>query len=827
MVHPSTDEPEATTLSWRTILVWFAVYAVIGGLSLYVLQHAISAVIPVWLPAGIVCALQLRAAPRQRLPLAVANFVLELVVEVVFGKYPDIWLHVAYAAAVAFESYAAARLVARLTGGRLLRLDVVKDLSVFLAASVIATAVAGALAAVAEVRMLPNPDPYLQVVAAWVQADLVAFVVLTPLVLASLDGVGASITGKRLHALALALTLVASTLLLFGSAIKHDSPLVALTFLLFPLLIWAALAFGVEGAAAGSVLLSIVVGLLTEKNLGPIAALGLDAFPRQVIAQGFVGLLGFSALTLGVLTRQQRATQKRLEGALHGAEEAAERFRSFFEGTPEMLAAVDGDSRVVLANRRWMDEFSAYYNQENVIGLHVEALAAGAGDEAADTVDWWRRALAGEAIVTPWSVSHWDGSTSTYEMSLAPLRDPAGRVIGAYMAVRDVADLRVRQEEESRARRLETVGRLAGGVAHDFNNIVTGMQGYAELLSESLPLDHPGRDDLEEIRKAGDRAAALTRQLLAYARRQLIEPRQVHLPELLPGLTGLLRRVIGESIALNVDVPGDAWPVHADPGQLEQVIMNLVVNARDAMPSGGRIIIECENVTVRGADATARDLTPGDYVAISVTDTGEGMSSDVLEKVFEPFYTTKPQGKGTGLGLATVDGIARQLGGSISANSIVGLGSTLRVFLPRDAGPATGTPPIAAAAPTRLKGTEHILVVEDDAALRSLTLRILEQCGFSVESFADGAAALEIDDASLARAALLVCDVVLPGLSGREVADRLRDRAPHLAVLYVSGYTVEAVAGHGVRDENIHFLQKPFTPELLASTVRTLLDANA
>ena len=816
---------EDAPLSIRTVVAWFGVYALIAILSFGVLKGSISTVLPVWLPAGIGFALQLRAAPGQRVPIALANFVVELALEQTFGVFPSFFLHVVYSACVALEAYLAARIAIRLNGGRMLRLDTVSELRAFLVASVAATVIAGAIAAVAEVQFLN--ETYLAGVAAWVQEDLVAFVVVAPLVLTSPADVELRLRGRAMHALALFSTVVAGVVLLFGSEVPAHSPLVALTFLLFPPLIWAALAFGVVGAATGSVLLSILIGLLTELKLGPIAALGFTDFTRQAIAQGFVGLLAVSALTLGVLTRQARSMQSTLRSALTDVEEAAERFRSFFEGTPEMLAAVDREGRVVLANRRWMQEFSSVYNQEHVVGLRVEELAARAGSEAQETVVWWHRALEGEAIVTPWTVSRWDGTASAYEMSLAPLRDPAGRVVGAYMSVRDVADLRERQEAESRARRLETVGRLAGGVAHDFNNIVTGMQGYAQLLADSIPEDHPGREDLDEIRKAGDRAAALTRQLLAYARRQLIEPRQVHVAELLHGLTGLLRRVIGESIDLQVVPRADLWPVRADPGQLEQVIMNLAVNARDAMPTGGRLVIECENLTVGAADAPARDMVPGDYVAIAVTDTGEGMPPEVLERVFEPFYTTKPQGKGTGLGLATVDGIARQLGGAISAASSVGHGTTLRVFLPRDTGPVQAALPTQLAALPRQLGTEHIIVVEDDEVLCTLARRVLEQCGFTVDCYGDGEAALEIGDATLARAALLVTDVVLPGLHGKDISDRLRVRAPHLVVLYVSGYSEDAVSHHGILDEGVNFLEKPFTPERLIAKVRALLDARA
>jgi len=365
--------------------------------------------------------------------------------------------------------------------------------------------------------------------------------------------------------------------------------------------------------------------------------------------------------------------------------------------------------------------------------------------------------------------------------------------------------------------KMEAVGRLAGGIAHDFNNIVQAIGGYSELLQDSLAIDDPRRDTVDEILRAGDRAAALTHQLLAFSRQQVMQPRVLDLNEVVATVESLLRRLIGEDVTLTARLSPELWSVRADPMQLEQVLMNLVVNARDAMPEGGRLTIRTENVVI---DA-------GSHVALGVSDTGIGMDEAVRSRIFEPFFTTKPLGKGTGLGLSTAYGIVKQSGGFIYAASEPGRGATFDVYLPSvSETPArrddeTPPPPVAAS------GTETILLAEDEDGLRALNRRILESHGYRVLAARDAEEACALAFARPDVAVdILVTDIVMPGASGRQLARRLLEERPRLKVLYVSGYPDGAASTEGGLDRGANLLQKPFTPETLLRRVRETLDAD-
>jgi PAS domain S-box-containing protein len=404
------------------------------------------------------------------------------------------------------------------------------------------------------------------------------------------------------------------------------------------------------------------------------------------------------------------------------------------------------------------------------------------------------------------------------------LRDAAGRCTGTLSIGEDVTEHLHLEQQFRQAQKMEAVGRLAGGVAHDFNNLLTAILGGADLALEEMAPDAPGRADLEEIRKASVRAAALTRQLLAFSRQQVLEPRVLDLNELVQEMEKLLRRLIGEDISLRTVLAPDLGAVRADPGQLEQVIANLVVNARDAMPRGGRLTIETTD-----ADLDARygeehaPVTPGPYVMLAISDTGTGMDADTKARIFEPFFTTKQQGKGTGLGLSTVYGIVKQSGGYIWVYSEAGQGATFKVYLPRIA--ATPQPLERAAEGAVRGGTETVLVVEDEAQVGDLTRRILEAQGYRVLIARDGGTALELVRTRSDPIHLLVTDVVMPGMSGRALAVELLRQRPDLKVLYLSGYAPDAVVQHGVLEPGTAFLQKPFTAATLSRKVRAELDA--
>jgi PAS domain S-box-containing protein len=389
----------------------------------------------------------------------------------------------------------------------------------------------------------------------------------------------------------------------------------------------------------------------------------------------------------------------------------------------------------------------------------------------------------------------------------------------------DVTQRRKLEEQYRQAQKMEAVGRLAGGVAHDFNNLLTAILGYSELILADAPRDAPWRDDLKQILEAGTRGASLTRQLLAFSRRQIIEPTLLDLNVIVTEMRPMLTRLIGEDVEVLLHLAQDRTPVVADRSQIEQVVMNLTINARDAMPKGGRLTIATRAVELdEDYAAMHRNVKPGRYEALTVTDTGTGMTAEVKAHLFEPFFTTKEAGKGTGLGLATVYGIVTQSGGSIGVYTELGRGTSVHVYFPQaETVPAESEP---RQAPVTLTGTETILVVEDSDGLRVLVTRLLDRLGYRVLPAARDDEALKIFDEE-PTIDLVLSDVIMPGASGPDLMLRLTERRPDLKVIYMSGYSEEAISHHGVLNRDIAFLQKPFTAQLLARKIRETLDAQA
>ena len=382
------------------------------------------------------------------------------------------------------------------------------------------------------------------------------------------------------------------------------------------------------------------------------------------------------------------------------------------------------------------------------------------------------------------------------------------------------------QEQLRQSQKMESIGQLAGGVAHDFNNILTVIHGYSELVINSLEPANPIRDDVKEIKTAAERASALTRQLLAFSRKQVLQPKVIDLNSLVTNMVKMLRRMIGEGIKLNTLLASDLASIKADPGQIEQIMLNLAVNAKDAMPNGGTLTVETANVELDQDYANLHlNVVPGPYVMLSVSDTGVGMTPEVRERVLEPFFTTKEKGKGTGLGLATVYGIVKQSGGNIWIYSEPGQGSTFKIYLPRVEEDTDFLQQVAVAAPSQ-HGSETILLVEDEKMVRSLALTILKRQGYKVLEAENGDRAFSIAQEQDANSIhLLLTDVVMPGMSGHELSERLKPQCPGMRVIYMSGYTDEAIVEkHGLSAPGIHYLQKPFPPDTLVKKVRSVLD---
>jgi signal transduction histidine kinase/CheY-like chemotaxis protein len=402
----------------------------------------------------------------------------------------------------------------------------------------------------------------------------------------------------------------------------------------------------------------------------------------------------------------------------------------------------------------------------------------------------------------------------------------SGQLISAIIAERDEAlQRRLQLEEQLRhSQKMEAVGRLAGGIAHDFNNLLTAIIGYAEIVIGALDPKDPRRADAEEVGRAALRAADLTRQMLAFSRRQALQPKTIDLNRTLTRVQPMIRRLIGEDILLSIVPKASTSFVRVDPGQVEQVLMNLVVNARDAMPRGGRLTIETGEVVLDDAAAAENpDARPGRYVALSVTDTGVGMAAAVRARIFEPYFTTKDVGKGTGLGLSTAYGIVRQSDGHINVVSEVGMGTTFRVLLPRAEAPEARVEEESAL--QRLPaGTEHVLLVEDDPSVRRLAKDLLSRLGYNVTEAASGRAGMALGSDETKHFDLALCDVILGDMSGTAVAEALTALRPSIRVLFMSGYSDDAIVRTGVLDEGRPFLQKPFTPIQLARKIREVLE---
>jgi two-component system cell cycle sensor histidine kinase/response regulator CckA len=503
------------------------------------------------------------------------------------------------------------------------------------------------------------------------------------------------------------------------------------------------------------------------------------------------------------------------------AEEARARLATAIDQAAESIVITDTAGTIVYVNPAF--ERTSGYSQAEALGQTPRLLKSGK-QNAAFYKTMWATISAGQVWQGRIVNRRKDGSLYTEEGTISPVRDERGAIINYVSVKRDVTRELQLEEQYYQAQKMEAVGRLTAGVAHDFNNILTAINGFSELIGLELAPDDPIQESVKKVLGSGQRAAGLVRQLMAFSRKQIVQPVVLNLNEVTANLEKMLRRIIGEDVELHTSPAPGLWLTRADATQVEQVILNLAVNARDAMPDGGKLTIETANVTLDEADAGGHLGTqPGEYVLLAVSDTGTGMNEEVKSHLFEPFYTTKELGRGTGLGLATVYGIVKQSGGDIRVYSEEGVGSTFKVYLPH-AGPAA---PLATPAPVRPEmpaGQETILLVEDDEAVRSLARRVLSSRGYTLLETKDGQEALRLAAEYPGTIHLLLTDVVMPGMGGTTLAEQLARSRPGLKTLYMSGYTDNAIAHHGVLDPGVAFLQKPFGPMELARKVRAVLD---
>ena len=533
-----------------------------------------------------------------------------------------------------------------------------------------------------------------------------------------------------------------------------------------------------------------------------------------------------TTVTLGALVWSNAGRLYRMEAKRRGAEvsvlESARETESLYNGAPCGYHSLDKDGTFVRINDTEL-AWLGYARDEMIGRMKMSDLVAPGSlptfQEAYALLQerGWVRGVELE-------ICRKDGTVMPVLINATSLRDGTGVHTGCRATIFDISAHKELEEQLRQSQKMEAVGRLAGGVAHDFNNLLTAILGYSEIVLAALDPDDPRRNDVAEIEKAGRRAAALTDQLLAFSRRQVRQPKVLALNTVISDLEKMLRRLIGEDIDLKTHLRPELWNVKADPGQIEQIIMNLVVNARDAMPKGGRLTIETANAELDAAYGSLHVSTrPGPYVMLAVSDTGVGMDRSIQARIFEPFFTTKEPGKGSGLGLSTVYGIVKQNGGNIWVYSEPGKGATFKIYLPRTAEVAEReeSRPVRAEAS---QGSETVLVVEDEIVVRSLARQILEMNGYGVLEATDAGEALSLCERHTGPIHLLLTDVVLPRDSGRELARQLTPKRPETKVLFMSGYTDDAIVHHGVLDDDAPFLQKPFTADGLARKVHEVLD---
>ncbi len=508
--------------------------------------------------------------------------------------------------------------------------------------------------------------------------------------------------------------------------------------------------------------------------------------------------------------------RKRAEKAVRDTER---KYRQFLENLQEGVWAVDRNGYTTFANTHLASMLG--YSVEEMLGKHMFTFMDEHGREIYQKE--MERREKGRKTRREFEFLRKNGTKTYAFLEESPLTDDDGNYEGTIAGILDVTEYRALEAQLRQAQKMEAVGRLAGGLAHDFNNILTGITGYTMLLLSEAKEGSGWHRDLCQIQELADRAAILTRQLLAFSRHQPMEAMVLNLNELIRKITRMLHRLIGEDIKLEFRSSVGLENVRADPSQIEQVLMNLAVNARDAMPKGGRLVIQTANVTLDEEYADRHhEIMPGSYVMLSVSDSGCGMDEATRERIFEPFFTTKETGKGTGLGLSTVYGIVKQHGGSIWVYSELGRGSTFKIYFPRVPDPVQT--PVTTRQPVAPQGSETILVVEDQAEVRSLVQRVLQKQGYTVLA---ATAPAEAEDLFLQlgrQIALLVTDVVMPGLSGPDLYERLKKNYPSLAVLYMSGYSDSVVIRSGLPKRGTGFIQKPFSPDALGRKVRQVLD---
>lgn len=664
---------------WTSIGLRAFIYFGVARLSLALIEPH-TGITAVWPAGGLLLAFLMTGQRAQAPALVAAVFVADLAAGLWAGN--PFTLQLAYTLVTCAEAVVGFRLLCAAVGPTFDFRTVRFVVALFTLNSVLVPTL-GALAAMG-LALLISPGISRTLFADWAVSDGVGVLVVAPLVLAVSEWIR---KGRRvepraaLEVLALIVVVAAAPIVLLSSQSGASIPL-PLTFIFFPVLVWAGARYGVAGTAALITAIGVVVAIGVSLGYSERWFPG-GARPLLLITQGYLGLVSVSGLVLAAAFDERRDVERQLRAA-------HVRLHSLVSSASDAIAAVDRDLRLVAVNAAWEAGFGAALGIPTALGTSLRRVASGGTAASAASTEHWRRALGGESFTVTQEFGTPGAGYREFEVTYNPMRDETGEIVGATQFVRDITDRQERLEREVQSRRLEAIGRLAGGVAHDFNNIVTGILATASLVNASLDFDDPHRTDLREIERAARRAADLTSQLLAYARRTPIDPHVMDVNEVLRGADRMLHRLLGDGIGILMRPAQSLWPVRIDPVQLEAVLVTIARNARDAMPHGGTLVVTTANGVVNH-DFVERHPSAqlGDFVCVTVKDTGIGMSPEVLHRMFEPFFSTKAPGRGAGLGLAMVQGVVAQAGGFVLVDSREAEGTAVAVYLPRAAEPPT------------------------------------------------------------------------------------------------------------------------------------------
>lgn len=764
-----------------------------------------------WLPGGISLAVVLRFEPRRWPLLIIACGVGTFAFDLILNKPLPVCL--GFAAADCVETLSGAWLARRMLGpaitltrlSHLMALAVIALGSSVLGATIGAATVAAAYAA-----------PFAAAWQTWWIAELLGVLVAMPLVLAALPDEESQSKNKlsparMLEGAGMLLTVAVASQLIFGAS--PDA--LPLPYVPLVILMWPAIRFGWRGVALAEFVLTMIAVANTKFGNGPFAESRFLLPQRVFLLQSLLSVSSVSFLALTAIIDERKRVEEKLLAA-------REEWEQCFNAMPDIVCIVDPAGRIQRCNRAMRQRFEAVHG--NVVGLDHAQVFCGAA--APDSKPPWSSVIAGGAPIE--IETKLPALPGHYLVAGYPLTHSHGSQWGTVVIVRDITERMKLEEQLRQSQKMDAVGQLAGGVAHDFNNLLTVIIGYVEnSLDPAIAVDGNVRYNLSQIRIAADRAAGLTRQLLAFSRHAVLEPQVMDLNVVISESEKMLRRMIGEDVELSVVPDPTISRIKADAGQIGQLLLNLAINARDAMPRGGKLTIATGSIELGDAFAKLQpDAKPGNYVMLSVSDNGCGMTPEIKARIFEPFFTTKGLGSGTGLGLAVVHGIIRQSGGEIEVFSEPGAGSTFKVYFPAVQSEAQAASDRNGSKESR-RGSERVLLVEDEDAVRNIAELALRSHGYTVLAAACGKDALRIAEEHEGKFSLLLTDVVMPGMSGRQLSDTLRARHPALKVLFMSGYTTDAAVQYGILEGEANLLQKPFTPSVLAARVREVIDKPA